>query len=169
MTDSGSPFPPGFFSRSDELSDTGFYDIPRLVTHIDDTAIAAVGALYGELGIDGSAEAEVAVLDLMSSWISHFRSPPARLVALGMNETELEANEAASSFVVHDLNADPTLPFDDSSFDAVTTDPISACSWLSTKLIELDTSSTKTRSMTSVQIPSSSSSGAVSCPPPSSA
>ena len=28
-----------------------FYDFPRYVTHIDDGAIAAVGALYDELGI----------------------------------------------------------------------------------------------------------------------
>ena len=32
------------------------------------------------------------VLDLMSSWISHFRMPPPELVALGMNATELAAN-----------------------------------------------------------------------------
>ena len=39
---------------------------------------------------------------------------------MGMNEAELRANEMASSWVVQDLNADPTLPFDDATFDAVT-------------------------------------------------
>ena len=58
-------FPDGFFDRPD-VDDDAFYAPPRLVTHIDDRAIAAVGALYNELGLDG------AVLDLMSSWISHF-------------------------------------------------------------------------------------------------
>jgi SAM-dependent methyltransferase len=36
-----------------------------------------------------------------------------------MNAEELAANPQASSWVVHDLNADPTLPFADGAFDAV--------------------------------------------------
>jgi hypothetical protein len=48
-------FAPGFFDRADDAPDPVFYGPPRLVTHIDDGAIAAVGALYAELGIDGSA------------------------------------------------------------------------------------------------------------------
>ncbi len=104
-------FPSGFFGRSDEHADAEFYAFPRFVTHIDDQAIAAVGALYEELGISGS------VLDLMSSWVSHFRTGPDHLTVLGMNEQELAANPQASERVVHDLNADPSLPFDDDSFD----------------------------------------------------
>jgi SAM-dependent methyltransferase len=109
-----TPFPPGFFDRADESSDDRFYAADRLLTHIDDGAIAAVTALYDELRLAGD------VLDVCSSWISHFRSPPARLVALGMNPTELAANDAASEWLVQDLNADPVLPFDDASFDTVT-------------------------------------------------
>ena len=37
-----------------------------------------------------------------------------------MNATELAANPAASSWVVRNLNDDPTLPFEDATFDAVT-------------------------------------------------
>ena len=55
----------------------------------------------------------------MGSWVSHFRTPPARLTVLGMNADELAANPAAAATVVHDLNADPVLPFGDESFDAV--------------------------------------------------
>lgn len=106
-------FPAGFFERADPLPDSKFYSSPRLVKHIDDQAIAAVGALYDELGILGD------VLDLMGSWVSHFPSPPARLTVLGMNAAELAANPAASVTVVHDLNADPRLPFAGASFDAV--------------------------------------------------
>ncbi len=109
-----SPFPPGFFDRSDTSGDERFYVQPRLVTHIDDAAIAAVGELYEELGLQGR------VLDLMSSWVSHFRTPPAELVVLGMNDAELAANDAAAQRVVHDLNATPVLPFGDDEFDAVT-------------------------------------------------
>src|SRR5881394_1105573 len=100
-------FPSGFFERADPGRDNEFYSPPRLVTHIDDGAIAAVGALYEELGVDGD------VLDLMSSWVSHFRAAPRHLTVLGMNGQELDANPQARARTVHDLNADPVLPFDD--------------------------------------------------------
>jgi SAM-dependent methyltransferase len=105
-------FPAGFFDRTDPSSDPEFYSWPRLVTHIDDGAIAAVGALYDELQLDGE------VLDLMSSWVSHFRQPPRRLTVLGMNAAELDANPQATDRVVHDLNTEPRLPLPDGSFDA---------------------------------------------------
>jgi SAM-dependent methyltransferase len=110
----GAPFPPGFFARYDEQPDDVFYAPPRLVTHLDDAAIATVGRLYDELGLTGD------VLDLMSSWVSHFHVPPARLTVLGMNGAELARNPIAAEAVTHDLNADPVLPFADDSFDAVT-------------------------------------------------
>jgi len=108
----GDGFPPGFFDRQDPGSDDAFYGFPRLVTHIDDGAIAAVGELYDELGIEGD------VLDIMSSWVSHFRRAPRHLTVLGMNPAELAANVMATTTVVHDLNSDPRMPFDDDSFDS---------------------------------------------------
>lgn len=107
MTD----LPPGFFDRADPSDDALFYAPPRLVTHIDEGAIAAVGELYEELQITGE------VLDLMSSWVSHFKTPPRRLVVLGMNERELAANPVAQDRIVHDLNADPTVPLPDETVD----------------------------------------------------
>lgn len=115
---SGFEFPPGFFDRTDRRPDDVFYSVERLVTHIDAGAIAAVTELYNELELTGPEA--TTVLDICSSWISHFDPSPSRLVALGMNEAELAANEAADEFVVHDLNTDPTLPFEDAAFDAVT-------------------------------------------------
>ncbi|MEO0492925.1 MAG: methyltransferase domain-containing protein [Actinomycetota bacterium] len=111
-------FPEGFFARSDESDDADFYAFDRLVTHIDDGAIAAVGELYVELGLTG--EASGPVLDICSSWISHFPTKPERLVVTGMNANELAANEMADEWSVRDLNVDPTLPYDDASFAAVT-------------------------------------------------
>ena len=63
-------FPPGFFDRVDPSSDHNFYSEPRIVTHIDTDAIAAVGALYEELKLGGR------ILDVMSSWVSHFVDTP---------------------------------------------------------------------------------------------
>ncbi|MGB3256402.1 MAG: methyltransferase domain-containing protein [Ornithinimicrobium sp.] len=108
-------WPPGFFDRQDPGDDAAFYAPPRLVTHIDDGAITAVSELYDELGVP-----EGRVLDLMSSWVSHLSGKPAGgLVVLGMNEVELQANPLADRVVVQDLNVDPMLPFEESSFDAV--------------------------------------------------
>jgi SAM-dependent methyltransferase len=109
-----SPFPRGFFDRADQQPDAVFYEPLRIVTHIDDGAIAAVGHLYERFGLTGD------VLDIMSSWVSHFRSAPASLTVLGMNAHELARNDMAHRAVVHDLNTDPRLPFDDDEFDAVT-------------------------------------------------
>jgi len=109
-----TPFPDGFFARGDPSADAQFYSFPRFVTHIDDGAIEAVGALYEDLGLTGE------VLDLCSSWVSHFRTPPQSLVALGMNPDELAANPQATAWVLHDLNEQPELPFDTATFDAAT-------------------------------------------------
>jgi SAM-dependent methyltransferase len=111
--------PRGFFDRADPTPDRRFYGVPRLVTHIDDGATAAVGELYAELGVDGSAGRPRRVLDLMSSWVSHLRAAPDELVVLGMNAAELAANPQATERVVQDLNTDPRLPFPDADFDAV--------------------------------------------------
>ena len=103
------------FRRSDETSDSQFYSQARLVTHIEDTTIGAVTQLYSELLPGG------AVLDLMSSWVSHLPAELefSRVVGLGMNQEELEANPRLTEYVVRDLNSQPVLPFEDESFDAV--------------------------------------------------
>ncbi len=109
-----SPFPQEPFRRQDESSDEKFYRTPRLVTHIDDRAIAAVTQLYREHFSEGGV-----VLDLMSSWVSHL--PPEveyeRVVGLGMNEEELRRNPRLDEYVTHNLNTNPHLPFNDAEFD----------------------------------------------------
>lgn len=110
------PLPEEAFRRYDETPDEEFYVLPRFVTHIDDRAIAAVTQLYRELFPEGGA-----ILDLMSSWISHL--PPevsySRVIGLGMNEAELRRNERLDAYVVHNLNHTPELPFGDAEFDGV--------------------------------------------------
>jgi SAM-dependent methyltransferase len=116
---SSADLPPTFVRRQDESDDAAFYRAPRFVTHIDDDAIAALGELYIELGVDGGSGERRRVLDLMSSWVSHLRTAPHELVVLGLNAAELAANPMATERVVQDLNGDPHLPFADASFDAV--------------------------------------------------
>jgi SAM-dependent methyltransferase/FKBP-type peptidyl-prolyl cis-trans isomerase 2 len=104
------------FERADDQPDTEFYQQPRLVHHIDETAREMVSNTYGRFLADG-----MHVLDLMSSWQSHI---PAglqlnRLTGLGLNADELKKNAQLSDFVVYDLNADTTLPFESNTFDAV--------------------------------------------------
>jgi SAM-dependent methyltransferase len=111
-----SSFPQGAFEREDESPDAYFYAQPRLVNHIDDSAIAAVGEAYRRFLAPGGE-----YLDLMSSWVSHFPRDFAvgRLVGLGMNEEELARNPALDEYAVKDLNLDPTLPYADACFDGV--------------------------------------------------
>lgn len=111
----GQPaFPPNFFRRADPSPDRFFYDVPRLVMHVDDATAEALTGMYREVVPPGSR-----VLDLMSSWVSHL--PPEReferVAGLGMNAEELRQNGQLSDFVVHDLNENPTLPYEDASFD----------------------------------------------------
>lgn len=115
MPDSPPDFPTGFFDRQDESADSLFYSVPRLVTHIDDATIAALTEAYREL-----LEPDSAVLDFMSSWVSHLPEgvPFSRVVAHGMNEQELRANPRADDWLVHDLNAQPRFPFGDVCFHA---------------------------------------------------
>ena len=104
------------FARADESSDSIFYDTPRFVTHIDDGAIGAITDYYAATMFEGAD-----VLDLCSSWISHL--PPdlklGKVAGVGMNQEELARNERLDSYEVQDLNANPKLPYDDSSFDFV--------------------------------------------------
>jgi SAM-dependent methyltransferase len=111
-----SRFPEEAFRRTDEAPDEEFYRTPRLVTHIDEPAIAVVTQLYRELFPAGGE-----ILDLMSSWVSHL--PPeveyGRVIGLGMNGVELRRNERLDSYVVQNLNTNPRLPFESGKFDGV--------------------------------------------------
>jgi len=108
--------PRDLFARIDPSPDRLFYAAPRLVTHIDDATIAALTDYYRDVLRPGSA-----ILDLMSSWVSHLpgESEFARVAGLGMNGEELAANPRLTDHCVQDLNARPELPYPPESFDAV--------------------------------------------------
>jgi SAM-dependent methyltransferase len=105
-----------FFQREDESDDAYFYTMPRFVVHIDAATIEALTQLYREILPPGGA-----ILDLMSSWVSHLPEelPFARVAGLGMNAAELANNPRLSDHLVQDLNQNPELPFAPASFDAI--------------------------------------------------
>eukprot|EP00210_Caulerpa_lentillifera_P009374 g8936.t1 len=113
------PFRPQDFSRFDESDDSVFYDAPRFVTHIDDPAIKALTNYYEKVFPDSP---DACYLDLCSSWISHYPKglKAKRIAGLGMNAQELARNSILTDFEVKDLNKDPTLPYEDNTFDVVT-------------------------------------------------
>jgi len=113
----GSAYTRDAFSRQDETDDAEFYAKERLVYHIDERANQTVRRIIGTLCI----ESEPMMLDLMASWDSHLPEEvvPAQLVGLGMNEAELRQNHCLDRYVLHDVNKDPKLPFDDEVFDVV--------------------------------------------------
>jgi SAM-dependent methyltransferase len=106
--------PDAAFDKVDLSPDALFYEQPRFVTHIDDGAIAAVTQVYRQTLPPGGA-----VLDLMSSWVSHLPEDVTygSVVGHGMNAEELAANPRFSRWFVQDLNLEPVLPLADDSFD----------------------------------------------------
>jgi SAM-dependent methyltransferase len=119
------------FNRLDNSDDAKFYKEPRFVNHIDDAAILALQTFYQQEMESMYQGQPLDVLDLCSSWTSHYPTEKkeegtwnyGRVVGLGMNEQELQANPILTERVVHDLNVEPSLirhfP-DDGCFDLIT-------------------------------------------------
>ncbi|HZK91816.1 MAG TPA: class I SAM-dependent methyltransferase [Stellaceae bacterium] len=81
---------------------------------VDAAALAAITELYREVMPAGGA-----VLDVMSSWVSHL--PPEiyyrRIVGLGTDACVLAENPFLDEWRVQDLNRDPQLAFANGEFD----------------------------------------------------
>ncbi len=107
------PFKAEMFERLDDNDDQQFYETPRKVVHIDEPAIAAVGDFIGTAFAPNGV-----LLDLMSSWRSHLPEGfvKQRLVGLGLNAEEMADNPDLDDYVVHNLNVDPHVPFEDDFF-----------------------------------------------------
>lgn len=115
------PFKEEDFQRFDESSDSLFYESPRFVTHIDDYAIAALTKYYSEV-LPPTNTPGVSILDMCSSWVSHYPKgyKQERIVGMGLNAEELARNQVLTEYSVQDLNVNPKLPFEDNSFDVIT-------------------------------------------------
>jgi len=105
------------FTRLDESDDRHFYATERFVSHLDRTALQTVEQVIDRLVVEDRPD----LLDLMASWDSHLtpRVRAGHTVGLGLNARELDANPALDVRVIHDLNAEPNLPFPDAAFDVV--------------------------------------------------
>ena len=102
------------FAREDETPDAEFYTEPRKLIHVDAVCARRIQALYRTVLPENAR-----VLDLMAGWRSHLPDTVQSAVGLGMNAEEMADNPQLAERVVHDLNAEPRLPFADASFDAV--------------------------------------------------
>ena len=107
--------PSGAFAKLDDEDDEIFYEPPRLVTHIDDGAIAALTGFYRTVLPPGGV-----MLDLMSSWVSHLPDDIGygEVIGHGMNAEELAANPRLTRWFVQNLNRDTRLPLGTASLDA---------------------------------------------------
>lgn len=109
-------FADGDFVRDDETPDAEFYLTQEDLPSLDSLALVTIEDIYAELIPKGAR-----VLDLMAGTNSHIPDEvePKSVVGLGLNKKELDANPALTDRVVHDLNANPKLPFQDKEFDVV--------------------------------------------------
>ncbi|KAJ9472806.1 hypothetical protein DIPPA_21549 [Diplonema papillatum] len=106
------------YVRMDKKGDDAFYRRPRFDGHMRDVSLNAITLFYDRTLGTGEGKRH---LDLCSSFSSHFPAnykPEA--YGLGMNSEELVKNQSLSHRLVHDLNKDPKLPFDDQFFDVAT-------------------------------------------------
>ena len=106
-------YKPSDFTRQDSSEDASFYSSPRLVTHIDDAAIASLRDYY-----DVVLPKEGKILDFCSSWVSHYPKSiedaadrgDLKVIGLGMNKAELDANQVLNSGrLLVDLNINPDI------------------------------------------------------------
>jgi len=90
---------------------------PELATGIADVdaaALAAITEIYRDVMPEGGA-----ILDVMSSWVSHL--PPEiayrRVAGIGVDACVLAENPFLDEWRVQDLNCDPMLPYGNGEFD----------------------------------------------------
>ena len=100
--------------KIDFADDKIFYQQPRFVNHLSLSFRNRLTNLYSQYLCN-----HYVVLDLMSSWVSHLprNTKYKKVIAHGMNESELQSNKRVDSFWVQDLNKSQNIPLEDSSVD----------------------------------------------------
>eukprot|EP00933_Yihiella_yeosuensis_P027173 TRINITY_DN2108_c0_g1_i4.p1 TRINITY_DN2108_c0_g1~~TRINITY_DN2108_c0_g1_i4.p1 ORF type:complete len:984 (+),score=190.00 TRINITY_DN2108_c0_g1_i4:64-3015(+) len=117
------PYKPEDFSRLDESDDGIMYQSARIgVQHIDQSATKALESTYRKI-FSTAPCAKFAVLDLCSSWTSHYPRDlvqEAHIDVHGINMEELLANDLATVRTAGDLNTKPKLDYMNDHFHFVT-------------------------------------------------
>ncbi|GJD08744.1 hypothetical protein Gasu2_30320 [Galdieria sulphuraria] len=111
------PYTAQDFSRLDESSDLLFY------SHQGWFIISTTLLLeHSPSSIDNTLFPIFDILDVCSSWVSHYPDDyKARWVAgIGLNELELSKNPRLDTYDVIDLQENPTFPYPNERFDIVT-------------------------------------------------
>ncbi|CAJ1361202.1 unnamed protein product, partial [Effrenium voratum] len=115
------PYEDADFLRMDERPDVVFHEQPKLVQHLDENSLHHLTKVYD--AIFKALPDDFAVLDLCSSWVSHYPEDVRRasqVAVHGLNMAELHANPQATERHVQDLNSEAALPWAAGSFDLVT-------------------------------------------------
>ncbi len=102
--------------KLDNGNDLDFYNVPRLVTHVDEGFIDSLTSLYRD-----RLSPNTRIFDMMSSWVSHLPNEMnfECVEGHGLNAEELAKNLRLDRYFIQNLNQDLKLPLTDSSFDAV--------------------------------------------------
>ena len=102
--------------KIDNNDDQLFYQTPRYVNHLSNSFRNRLTKLYSKYLCE-----HYVIVDLMSSWVSHLPTQIKykSVIGHGMNEAELRANNRLDKFWVQNLNTTQSLPFEDSTIDAV--------------------------------------------------
>ncbi len=102
--------------KLDGGNDLEFYNVPRLVTHVDAGFIDRLTSLYRDRLVPNTR-----IFDMMSSWVSHLPDEMTfeYVQGHGLNAAELAKNPRLNGYFVQNLNQDLQLPLEDHRFDAV--------------------------------------------------
>ena len=117
MNEQSTLWGPYSFRRQDQSDDAWFCEMPRFLIDVDEPASRTLAAyFYDRLPAEGD------ILDLMSADPSHLPGELSlnSVTGLGMNKEELSKYSDLTSHVIHDVNQNPAMSFDDKQFDACT-------------------------------------------------
>ncbi len=104
------------FIRKIEEDDGLFYDPIETAVPVDQVAIEQLQQFYSQYLKDNST-----VLDLMAATDSYIPDTLNNidLTGLGVKKEDLKSNKQLNHSILHNINTQPELPFEDQSFDAV--------------------------------------------------
>lgn len=104
------------FLRKIEDDDSVFYEAVESKPSVDQAALDQLKLFYSEHLEDNSK-----ILDLMAGSDSHLPEEFTSLdiTGLSIKESDLMANQALTQRIIHDVNQNPQLPFDNNEFDVI--------------------------------------------------